>query len=106
MPEKIRTRLRCNIKRVSVKDGYRPDITVEVDWSGDDLDDEEALYRFGSWLNELDKKAFEKANEMNLREGFPMVALGSSKREQESTNGGTRVHMGVDLETGEILDDQ
>jgi hypothetical protein len=105
--DRLKTRVRVNLKRVSVKDGYRPDITIEVEWHGDDHageGDEDGLYRLGSLIQAVEKQAFAKANEMNVREGFPIVPLDSAVREQEPTNGGTRIH--VDKETGEIFDEE
>jgi hypothetical protein len=107
--DRLKTRVRVNLKRVSVKDGYRPDITIEVEWFGDDLNgenDEEGLYRLGSLIQAVEKEAFGKANEMNLREGFPLIPLDKARTEQTSTNGGTRFTERFDPDTGEIFDEE
>lgn len=106
MAERLKTRARINFKSANMKQGYRPDFTIEVEWLGDDIDgsnDEEALYRLGQLINHTEKLAFSKVNEMNLREGFPLVPLDSVVREQESTNGGTRITERIDDDSGEIF---
>jgi hypothetical protein len=109
MADRLKTRVRVNLKRVSVKDGYRPDITIEVEWHGDDHageGDEDGLYRLGSLIQAVEKQAFSKANEMNLREGFPAIPLESVVREHEGGSVETTHHSHVDRETGEIFDEE
>ena len=105
MAERLKTRARVNIKPTNMKQGYRPDFTVEIEWAGDSFeDDEEGLYRVGKMLDELERRAFAKVNEMNVREGFPLVPTDTYVRETEDTNGGTRItDRSVDPETGEIF---
>jgi hypothetical protein len=103
--DRLKTRVRANFRQTSVKHGYRPDFTIEVEWAGDDPEaDEDGLYRFGSLIQEVERKAFAKVNELNVREGYPLIPLDVPLiREEESTNGGTRFRERIDEETGEIF---
>jgi hypothetical protein len=73
MADRIKTRVRSNYKKTSQKVGYSPDFTVEAEWGGDDMDDEEALYRWGQLITQVRRRAFDEVNLLNAAEGFPQV---------------------------------
>jgi hypothetical protein len=109
MADRLKTRMRLNIKKTSQKAGYSPDFTVEAEWVGQDFNDteadEEALYRFGILIKELEKKAFDEVNYLNVREGYPIIGTEIATRETETFGNVTTVSERVervDEETGEI----
>lgn len=71
MSTRVRTRTRVNITRTE-KSGYIPDTTVEYEWDGlgvGEEQDADALYQLGILLKEVRLIAFKECDERNRMEG-------------------------------------
>ncbi len=107
MADRLKTRVRANFKKTSQKAGYSPDYTIEAEWGGDDMDDEEALYRWGQLIEQVRNRAFLEVNTLNVREGYPIIPTDVVKHEEDNSGVFTSVREHIehiDEDTGEVTE--
>lgn len=75
MSTRVQTRVRINTTRTA-KEGWIPDTTIEFQWDGQGLgeeQDEEALHQIGVLLKQVRQIAYKECDERNAAEGKTSV---------------------------------